>query len=291
MKKYFFLFVIFMGVTACWPQKVFVTTIHPFREIVAKIVTPEDKVIEILPPGASPHTYELRPSDLVKADKATAVIIGGKNLDDWAFKFTSKNRFVLLSLIPENRLLYLESRTEIQHFKDDHSHAGVDPHFWTDPLVVQSLLDSLCSLLCATNEKDCITYRHNEKKFSNHLDSLNQALTDYLKPVENKAVMLSHPFFNYFLKRYGIRIAGSVEFSPGTEPTPREIQKMIGMIKKQNVAAILVHFQLPDRAARILAEAAGIKVLVLDPNGGRPGRMTYDELLWYNAEIILKGLM
>jgi zinc transport system substrate-binding protein len=290
MKRFsFFIFCFFM-VAAVRPQSVYVTTIHPIKEIVRAVVGRQDNVSELLPPGASAHTYEPRPSDLVKVQKAKALIMGGKNLDDWAFKFQSPHQIALVSLIPEDHVLLLESRTDIVHFKDSHSHSGIDPHFWTDPIVVKSLLDSLCQLLCAISPEESSIFRDNTRHFARHLDSLDIALAQYLKPIGKKVVMLSHPFFNYFLKRYGVEIAGSVEFSPGTEPTAREIKKMIETIKQKNVTAILIHIQLPDRSARVVAEAAGIQLIELDPYGGKPGRQTFDEILWYNARLILQGL-
>ena len=102
--------------------------------------------------------------------------------------------------------------------------------------------------------------------------------------------MLSHPFFQYFLNRFDIHLAGIIEVIPGKEPSPRELMKIIKKVKRENVKAIFTHPQLPDRAAESVAEAAGIKVYELDPIGGVTGRVTYNELLLYNTRILFEAL-
>jgi zinc transport system substrate-binding protein len=57
------------------------------------------------------------------------------------------------------------------------------------------------------------------------------------------------------------------------------------------VRAIFVQRQLPPRAAEAVAEGAGIPVVALDPLGGTAGRMTYRDLLQYNAQVIRDALL
>jgi len=281
-------------------QTRYVTTIHPFQEIMKSVVKNRGEVYRILPPGASPHTYELRPSDIRKVETAAALILGGKNLDEWAFKFQHPNRIELLNLIPADYLLHLEfeSQDEHQHAKHEkvvasqhhHHRGGIDPHFWTDPLAVKALLPPLVEKLCLIDKEGAETYKKNTAKFSTYLDSLFTVINKKLKPIQGKAVMLSHPFFRYFFNRFGIELVGIVEINPGKEPTPKDIKEMIGLVKDNKVRAIFTHPQLPDRAAQLVAEATGAKVYQLDPIGGVPGRQSYDELLLYNVQVLLEAL-
>jgi zinc transport system substrate-binding protein len=247
----------------------------------------------ILPPGSSPHTYQLKPSDMRKVESATALIIGGRGLDDWALKFQTSHHIELIELIPKNQLLYFETEEKHEHEEEhtDHHHSdGVDPHFWTDPVVVKLLLPHLVDALCKIDPDVRKIYHGNAKKYIHQLDNLYSELRQRLLPASGKKVMLSHPFFGYFLKRFDIKLVGLTERSPGKEPTPKELKMLIETVKEENVQAIFCHIQLPDRSAKLVGEAAKINVFELDPIGGVKGRQTYEEMLFYNVEILVKAL-
>jgi len=293
MKKIIFL-TILLAFTSARSQTQYVTTIHPFQEILKNVVGNKEEVHRILPPGASPHTYELRPSDIRRIETARALIIGGKNLDEWARKFQHQYRIELIDLIPTEYLLYLEieekHNSELKKSNHHYHRSGIDPHFWTDPLTIKALVPPLVKKLCFIDKEGEEIYRTNSARFMAHLDSLYSEIDQKLNPVRGKSVMLSHPFFRYFFNRFGINLVGLVEPVPGKEPTPKEIKRMIELVKDRKVKAIFTHPQLPDRAARLVAEATGVKVYQLDPLGGVTGRQTYDELLIYNVNVLLEAL-
>ncbi len=281
-------------------QPQYVTTIHPFTAVIQEIIGDRGKVHGILPPGASPHTYELRPSDVKIIETARAIFYGADNLDGWVLKFPNANQIELITLVAPSALIYFHESQHDQHSaahrqehqtKAGHDHSsGVDPHFWTDPLTVKSLLPGLVQQLSALDPSGTVVFKHNAERFSRQLDSLHQQLQAMLAPVAGSKVMISHPFFQYFFKRYDIHLVGIVEAIPGKEPTPRQLKGYIEQVKQQKVKAIFDHLQLPDRAAKLVAEAAGIKICQLDPLGGVTGRQSYDDLLLYNARLILEAL-
>lgn len=297
MKKYLILLLLLSN--QVYAQIKYATTIHPFREIITAVVGERGEVYEILPPGASPHTYELRPSDLRKVETATALFFGSENLDAWALKFENSNRIELTQFVPENLLIYFKDSHKNYKRHDSHNVVtleghrhdnGVDPHFWTDPLTIKALLPPLTTKLCELDPDGCESYRKNAAQFSGHLDRLHAKIKQMLEPVQGSAVMISHPFFQYFFKRYGINLTAIIEKNPGKEPTPKEIKQFITGVQKEKVKAIFGHNQLPERAAQLVAEAAGIKVYKLDPIGGIPGRQNYEEILLYNVTILREAL-
>jgi len=56
------------------------------------------------------------------------------------------------------------------------------------------------------------------------------------------------------------------------------------------VNVIFSEGQLSDRSARVVAESAGVGLVVLDPLGGAPGPTDYFELLLWNAARIADAL-
>jgi len=270
-------------------EPAYMTSIHPFATILQQVVGERATVHRLLPPGTSPHTYELRPSDLRFAESSTAVFYGSPQLDEWVARFPTVERYELLEMVPPDALLPLLGDHH-HDAPDAHQHAfsdDIDPHFWTDPLTVKAMLPQLVATLCEIDPPGCGTYTVNAGKFAAELDSLHHEIARQLAPLKGQTVIMSHPFFHYFLVRYGIKIAGVIETIPGKESTPREIQRIIKLCAQEHVRAILSQPQTPDRVAAVVSEATGIPIIEIDPIGGVPGYQTYAEIMRTNAQTLL----
>ena len=84
-------------------------------------------------------------------------------------------------------------------------------------------------------------------------------------------------------------MAGIIETIAGTEPTPREISQIILTVRNEKIDVILVHPQHSSRPAELVSESTNCKIIKVDPLGGTPGRESYEEIIFYNAEIILEA--
>lgn len=259
----------------------FVTTIPPFEMILSRLVDGRGTVERLLEPGASPHTYDPTPSDLRATTTATALVYGADALDGWAADLPAPRQFELVSMVPVGARL---------SFEGEHGTTTVDPHFWTDPLTVKQLVPVLADTLCAVDPNGCSTYRANADSFTTTLATLDARIRALTASGRKVPVLLAQPFFRYFLHRYGPRLVGIVEPSPGGEATPRQLRRLVGRVQATGAEAILTQQSLSGRAAQAVSEAAGIPVVKLDPLGGTDGRRTYDALLRFNARTLNTAL-
>jgi ABC-type Zn uptake system ZnuABC Zn-binding protein ZnuA len=268
----------------------YVTTINPLRAILAEIAGDRGEVTALLTPGASPHTYEPRPSDAIAAESALALFYAADDIDAWAAKLPTKERIALFSFVPEAmRVPYDEAG---HAGEDDHHHEqGSDNgHFWSDPVVVKAILPELVNRLSALDPEGAETYKRNAARFSEDLDKLDGEMKTAFAGLGDRPVFMFHPSWTYFMKRYGLRVAGMIEPFPGKEPTPKFLKALIDSAKRQNVRAVFTEPQLPRRPAEVIAEACGLPLHELDPNGGVEGRRTYRELIEYNAAMLKQAL-
>ncbi len=267
----------------------YLVTIPPLSMLLAPVVGSIGRVLTLLPAGASPATYEPRPSDARRALKAMAFFYVADDVDGWAAKLQSSYKIEMLPLVPRSKLhpwKFAGARKAGAALRL----SDYNPHFWMDPLVVKAMLPSLVDRLCSVDAEHCTGYHTNAAKFAGRLDKLNLELTQILKPVKGRPVLLFHPSMVYMLDQYGLDYAGAIEPFPGKEPTPRHLQDIMALIKKLGVRAVFTEPQLNPRPAEVVAEAAKVKVYVLDPLGGVPGRESYAELLLYNAHELAKAL-
>jgi zinc transport system substrate-binding protein len=260
-----------------------VTTIPPFEMILRPVVEGRGTVERLLAPGASPHTYDPTPSDLRATTGATALVYGAESLDGWAAELPASRRLVMIDLLPAE----VQSRFEGE---EGHGGADVDPHFWTDPLAVKRLLPALADTLCAMDAAGCSVYRANADSFATRLAALDTRLHALLEPVRDQPVLLARPFFRYFLGRYGPRLVGIVALHPGTEPTPRQLGRLVDRVGAAEARALLVQESGSDRTARAVAESVALPLVALDPLGGTEGRATYADLLLDNGRRLREAL-
>lgn len=259
----------------------YVVTIPPVAMILQELVGEQESIAVLLRPGASPHTYEISPGDAKRVQQARALVYVAEGLDAWAANLDAHERIAMFEfLAPDLKL----SLPEEEHAHDGHDHGHYDPHFWLDPLAVKSTLQSMSEILVQLKPDSAELVKNNVQEFSNALDELDKQLRKILSPLKGKKMILHHPSFRYFLKRYDIEVAGYIETSPGKEPSPQEVARLIELIKREDVAVICTEPQLSRQAAQVVAEGSHIPVVELDPLGGRNGLDTYAELLFFNVK-------
>lgn len=259
---------------------IFVTTIPPMRMIVEEIVGPEN-VVCIVPPGASPHAFELRPSHARQVQAAKLLVYVADNLDGWARELPASERLEVVALI----------ETEDRLVEDEGHHAGEEnPHFWSDPQLLDKLLPEILVALSNADSGSVDAYEVRFEAFRTSLAALDAEVEAMFAPLKGRSVIVMHPSWEYFFKRYGVEVVGVLEPAPGHEPSPRDIEKLIAVGKANGVRAVLSEPQLPLSAATVLAAAIGVEVVEIDPLGGVPGRDSYADLLRYNARIIVEAL-
>lgn len=263
----------------------FVTTIPPLAMILKPMVDGRGTVEVLLEPGDSPHTYEPSPSDLRAISEEAIVVNGADHLDGWVADLPTSHSLTLVDLLPEE-----VGRPFGESESHAHADTTVDPHFWTDPRAVMSLLPVLADTLCGIDEGGCSTYRSNVDSLTTTLSALDARLDARMEPIRDVPVLLAQPFFRYFLAQYGPHLVGIVEPQPAKEPSPRQLQALVAQVQESGAQAILTQRQLSPRAAEAVAEAADIPLVELDPIGGTDSLATYESLLMDNAQILLDAL-
>jgi zinc transport system substrate-binding protein len=298
--------ILFISCNANSSKPVFVTSSFPVYSIISQIVGGKGKVEYIVPSGSSPHVYTPKPSDIKQSSQALAFFYAADNYDGWAEDFPAKNKVMLIKLLPNEYYNY---------FKDNHNHADedplqkkteiveskelkdikinfkdVDPHFWMDPLAVKALIPVLIDTLSKLDPANANTYKINGELFIKRLDMLDRQLSNITENLHGKSLFLQHPSLLYFAKRYNLIYAGSIEETPGKEPSPKFIADLISKIKASGTKAIFSEPQLNHKAAKVIAEEANVFLFELNPVGGSNDIKNYSDLLLYNAEIIKKAL-
>jgi len=271
------------------PPADYMVTIAPLKMILDPLVEGRKTVGCLIPPGASPHTFALRPSGAAQLANALAVFHVDETLDGWAARMAPGTAHAVLDLVPQASRLPYDFKHSHSHSHAHDEHAGsaegdeTNPHFWSDPAVIAAVVPGLVKILAERDPEGREIYETNGAAFIRELEELDEYLAAAMKELSPAALVAFHPSWSYYFERYGIVVADYVEPVPGKELTPQSILELRARLSDAERVIVLSEVQLPRRSAVALAEALGATIIELDPLGGRAPLESYGDLLRFNA--------
>jgi len=275
---------------------VVVTSIFPLGDLVQQLVGENVLVQVVLPPGASPATFELTPRQLQHMQRAVLYVMIGGGLDEWTADLPAagEDGVAILRLSQGIELLNDGSETDETEEEDHgHDHGAGNPHIWLDPVLVRDqLLPGMADALARAFPHDAEGIHRRGMEVADSLTALDSEIRDALDDLEDRAFISTHSAWTYFAARYGLVEAGVVHASPGKEPSGRDLAHLVQVAREHRIKCLFTEPQLGEVAARALATELSLPVRVLDPLGGPSveGRDGYLALLRYNTAQLRRGL-
>ena len=265
-----------------------VATIFPLADMARQVGGEEVEVATLLPPGASPHTFEPTPLQMRAVAGARVFVQSGAGLDTWAAKLLSAGRGDLTLVTVTDGLKLLGS----PEGPADPAHR-LDPHVWLDPLLVRDhIVPLIVAALAAVAPDHRLAFEAHAAEFRDRLTRLDADIRATLAPLPNKRYIAFHSAWRYFGLRYGLEEVAVIEAFPGKEPSAREIAAVVQKARAAQVRAILVEPQFPPRLAEQIAHDFGGGTALVDPIGGPqlPGRSQYIDVMRYNLGVFAAAL-
>ncbi|OGW32613.1 MAG: hypothetical protein A2X59_02150 [Nitrospirae bacterium GWC2_42_7] len=291
---FIFFFLVFNDLSCASSEKLrVVASIAPLADFAKQVGGDKADVLLLLPPGASGHTYEPSPRMMQKTSKAQVFIKIGAGLEFWADKLiTAANRDVIVVNCSEGIELIEGNGHSHDHdkgFKLNNIHTA-DPHIWLDPVICITIVKKIEDSFSKADPVNSSYYKKNAAAYLTKLSALDREIEEKVKTFSIKEYVTFHQAWNYFSRRYGLRVAGVIEESPGKEPSPKHISKILKELKRINIKVVFAEPQSSAKIAEAIAREAGGKVLTLDPVGGQKDRETYIELMRYNLAVLEKAM-
>lgn len=261
-----------------------VASIAPLADFARQVGGDKVEVTLLLPAGASPHTYEPTPKTVQEISKARIFIKIGAGLEFWA------DRLVAAATRDLTTVTCSEGIDLIKGEDHDHAISNVDPHIWLDPVICMKIIKKIEDAFSKADPADSAYFKKNASAYINRLAALDREIADKVKTFRMKEYITFHSAWNYFSRRYGLKVAGVIEEGPGKEPTARHIGDILRLIRGLKTRVVFAEPQSSTRIAEAIAREAGGEVLILDDIGGQKGRETYMDLMRYNLSVMEKAM-
>lgn len=282
-----FFFFISSAVEASQDRINVVVSISPQKYFVEQIGGEYVEVSVLLPPGASPHSFEPRPSQMVELGNAQLYMAIGveyekallpkiKPMHPGLRIIHTDSGISKISMVPHSHdhdQHHGESHGhdhnnshnhEHKHGHGHHHHEGHDPHVWLSPDTVQVMAGNIYQALAEFLPEKSGYFQENYINFKREIMLLDQEIKGIFAGVEpGTKFMVFHPAWGYFARSYGL-IQVPIEIQ-GKEPGPADLKQLIDTARHENIKVVFVSPQFSKGSAQVIAESIGGHIVSINP--------------------------
>lgn len=236
-------------------------SVAPHKFFVEKVAGNTVEVGLMVPAGASAHTYEPTPKQMLAASRAAMWFRTGETFENRAIE-------ALKSHNPALRIVDLRQGLDLIapgcHGSGCCCHANsMDLHFWLSARMAKIQAKTIANALSQAYPEHQQLFEQNLQKFHEELSQLDRDIQNILEKMTNRNVLVSHPAYAYFCRDYDIN-QYSIEFE-GKDPTPKQLNQTVNLAKRLGIKTIFIQMQYNNKGARLVAEEINARVVTLDP--------------------------
>lgn len=267
-----------------------VATISILADFVSAVAGDTLVVESVVPVGGDPHTYEPVPSDARRLARAAIVFRNGLGLERWLDKLIGEAR-------PDRPVVTLTEGFASLRVTEGAYAGDPDPHAWMDPQLAHRYVDAVERALRAHYPSHAATYAANAARYREQLAALDRDIRALMNsvPPARRQLVTTHDAFRYFAQRYDLNLVASIwGISTETEPSAREVARIVGAIREFRVPAVFIETTINPKLMQRIAAEADVRVgePLYGDSVGRPGSGAdnYLGMMRANAQAIARGL-
>lgn len=232
------------------PRPRVIVSVAPQAYVVDRLAGDRVRVEVMIPPGASPHTYEPSVARMTALQEAALYVkVGHPN-----FPFERAWLDRILAATPD--LVVVDGSRNV-------AERTGDPHVWLAPRHVKFLAVEVEAALEPVLPDAVETLRANLAAFRTEIDALDREIRALLAGRRGRAFLVFHPAWGHFADAYGLeQVAIEHEHK---EPDARQLAALIERARHEDVQVIFVQPQFDRSGAEMIAREVGARVETLDP--------------------------
>ena len=270
------LLVIFIMLTArghAAPEKLrVVTTVAPITNLVRNVGGNQVMLHGIVPEGTNSHTFEPAPSDVKFLAAADLLIYNGLHLEVPTEKLAEANKkkgavFVKLG---DRTITKKEWRFD---FSFPESEGLPNPHLWLNIAHAMKYVELIRDALVSRDPEHRRDYERRASAYLSRLITLDKKIMQVMAtiPEKNRKLVTYHDSWAYFCPRYGCEVIGAIQPADFSDPSPREMARLIDQLKAASVPAIFGSEVFPSKILDQIGKEAGVKFISTLRDDDLPG--------------------
>ena len=266
-------------ITACRPKHnidsrpVVTVTILPLQYFANQLAGDIFRINVLVPPGASHHNYDPTPRQLRDLEKSKVLFVNGHLGFEKAWIPMMKSNYPALQVVDLSSGIDLitEEGGEGMHAGEElhpgesgeHSHEGVDPHYWMSVVEARKLARTMAAGLISADPSCKQVVEKNLLILDNRLDSLAASANQKLMGLTHRSFMIFHPALAYFARDHNMA-QHSMELA-GKEPTASHFRKLVDLARAEKINTIFIQKEYDQENAQTFSRETGTRIVVIDP--------------------------
>jgi len=242
------------------------------RDLVAAVGGDRVRVESLTDPRQDPHAREIVPRQVALLKSAALLVRIGLDHEPWLPRALAASGVTPRDVDVSRAVVVLDAA--IPRLSADarpHLHAYGNPHYWLDPVNAHPITARLLEALAAAQPEDRALFAENRARFLARLDAGVARWQARLAPFAGARLVVVHDTWPYFMRRFGLTVAGAVEETPGVPPSPAHLGQLIERMRASGVRTIVAEPGASPAIVRRVADATGARVATLAPSvGGEP---------------------
>ena len=283
-----------------------VTSVKPLGFIASSIANGVTDTEVLVPAGASPHDYSLKPSDVQKLKSAEMLIWIGEDVDaflDKSIDDLDYKKVLTIKDIAAIEPFLLKGEHHHHHHgegdvHEDHDHAhkghehaheghdhkhqheghehhhdhehedlGVNWHIWYSPDISKAVAQRIAAKLLKQYPEKKDLIEKNVAEFNRTLDEQSAKIKTQLADVKEKGFYVFHDAYGYFNNAYGLKQTGYFTINPLVAPGAKTLAKIKEEIAEHKVTCLFAEPQFTPKVIESLSKGTKVNVGRLDPMG------------------------
>ena len=255
------------------------------------------EVSTLVGPNTDMHGFQPTPANAKAVAGAKLVVINGLGLEGWADRLVKAANYKGARLVASKGVKALSAETEGHGHNHKHTHSGrYDPHAWQEVANVKIYVANIRDALAGVDPENKEVYVRNAAAYLQKLDALEAEIKQLFAGLSEKErrVITSHDAFHYFGDAYGIEFLAAQAAGGDTQPSARDVARLIQQIRKQGVKAVFIENISNPRVIEQVAKETGAKIggtlysdALSEASGPAP---TYLDMMRHNAKTIAAAL-
>ncbi len=270
-----------------------VVTTDVLGDVVGELAGGQAEVVTLMPRGADPHSFEVSAREAARMREADLLVTNGLGLEEGLAAHVEAARGDGVTVVEAG-----DAVDPVEWVTEDH--AGVDPHFWTDPRQVLAVVDALSAAIGEhVKGVDAGRLAADTAAYREQVAELDAWMAEQFEqvPADRRDLVTNHHVFGHLADRFGFTVVGAVIPSGSTlaSPSASDLEELATAIREAGVRTVFADSAQSDRLVQVLAEQAGVRGSVvplftesLTEEGG--GADTYLQMMRANTEDIVAGL-
>ncbi|MFJ5363803.1 zinc ABC transporter substrate-binding protein ZnuA [Pectobacterium punjabense] len=281
-----------------------ITSIRPLGFIASAIADGVTPTEVLLPDGASPHDYALRPSDVQRLQSADLVIWVGPEMEAFLGKPLAKilpAKQIALSTLPgiksalekeaghdhedSHEQAHDEHEKGHEHSHDDgdddHHHGEYNMHIWLSPEMTKQAAIAIHAKLLELMPQNKDKLDANLLYFTDKIAQADEKIVKMLAPVQGRGYFVFHDAYGYFEKHYGLSPLGYFTVNPEIQPGAQRLHQIRTQLVEHKAVCVFAEPQFRPAVINAVAKGTDVRSGVLDPLGSNIalGRDSYADFL------------